>query len=97
MKTKCWRLLPVICLAFQAHAQQLPDWENPNVIGINKEEYHATLTLPSGKAACDEIVSLNGTWKFMWSADPEKRPADFYKSDFDVSGWDDIAVPGTWL
>nr|WP_235782377.1 sugar-binding domain-containing protein [Phocaeicola paurosaccharolyticus] len=96
MKTKCWRLLPVICLAFQAHAQQLPDWENPNVIGINEEEYHATLTLPSGKAACDEIVSLNGTWKFMWSADPEKRPADFYKSDFDVSGWDNIAVPGTW-
>ncbi|WP_366926724.1 glycoside hydrolase family 2 TIM barrel-domain containing protein [uncultured Bacteroides sp.] len=96
MKTKYWRLLPVICLAFQAHAQQLPDWENPNVIGINKEEYHATLTLPSGKAACDEIVSLNGTWKFMWSADPEKRPADFYKSDFDVSGWDNIAVPGTW-
>ena len=29
MKTKYWRLLPVICLAFQAHAQQLPDWENP--------------------------------------------------------------------
>lgn len=96
MKTKCWRLLPVICLAFQVHAQQLPDWENPNVIGINKEEYHATLTLPSGKAACNEIVSLNGTWKFMWSADPEKRPVDFYKSDFDVSGWDNIAVPGTW-
>lgn len=38
-------------------AQVVPGWENPAVIGINKEHYHTTLTLPSRKAECKEIVS----------------------------------------
>ena len=46
--------------------------------------------------ACKEIVSLNGQWLFHWAKDPESRPADFYREDFDVSGWDMITVPGNW-
>ena len=45
--------------ALYAGAQEVPDWENPIVVGINKEPYHATLTLPSQKADCKEIISLN--------------------------------------
>lgn len=30
--------------ALYAGAQEVPDWENPIVVGINKEPYHATLT-----------------------------------------------------
>lgn len=67
--------------ALYAGAQEVPDWENPIVVGINKEPYHATLTLPSQKVDCKEIISLNGKWRFQWSADPGKRPADFYKND----------------
>ena len=85
-------LLGTVC----ASAQVVPDWENPAVIGINKEHYHATLTLPSQKINCDEIVSLNGKWRFKWSPNPENRPVDFYKNDFDVSIWDEIVVPGNW-
>ena len=70
--------------ALYAGAQEVPDWENPIVVGINKEPYHATLTLPSQKADCKEIISLNGKWRFQWSADPGKRPADFYKNDFNI-------------
>ena len=40
--------------------------------------------------------TLNGTWKFHWVADPEKRPKDFFKPDYDVSDWDNIKVPATW-
>ena len=72
------------------------DWENPHVLGINKLPYHATLQLPSKWKECKEIVSLDGQWKFYWSKDPESRPADFYREDFDVSGWDNIKVPGNW-
>lgn len=79
-----------------SYAQELPDWENPAVIGINKEHYHATLTLPSRKTDCKEIVSLNGKWRFKWSPDPDSRPVDFYKNDYDTDGWDMIAVPGSW-
>ena len=78
-----------------AHAQQR-EWENPHVFGINKLPYHATLQLPSREAECKEIVSLDGKWSFHWSKDPESRPADFYRDDYDVSSWDKIIVPGNW-
>ena len=81
-------------LAITAHAQN--DWENPHVLGINKLPYHATLQLPSKWKECKEIVSLDGQWLFHWSKDPDSRPADFYLEDFDVSGWDNIKVPGNW-
>ena len=79
-----------------AQAQQVHDWENPAVLGINKLPYHATLQLPSKQKECKEIVSLDGEWFFHWSKDPDARPADFYKEDFDIGGWDKIAVPGNW-
>ena len=77
-------------------AQEVHDWENPHVLGINKLPYHATLQLPSKWKECKEIVSLDGQWKFHWSKDPDSRPADFYREDYDVSGWDNIMVPGNW-
>ena len=82
-------------LAITAQAQT-HDWENPHVLGINKLPYHATLQLPSKQKECREIQSLDGRWKFHWSKDPESRPADFYREDYDVSGWDKITVPGNW-
>ena len=85
-----------LALSLQAGAQGLPDWEDPRIIGINKEAYHATLTLPSQKAECEEVRSLDGQWKFRWSKDPLHRPADFYREDSDTSGWDEITVPGNW-
>ena len=82
-------------LAITAQAQT-HDWENPHVLGINKLPYHATLQLPSKWKECQEIVSLDGQWQFHWSKDPESRPADFYREDFDVNNWDKIKVPGNW-
>lgn len=94
MKLKLFTLL--LLSASYAGAQVAPDWENPAIVGINKEPYHATLTLPSTKAACSEIISLNGNWHFKWSPDPDSRPVDFYKNDFNTDGWDLITVPGSW-
>ena len=85
-------------------AQGNPDWENPAVIGINKEPPHATLmpyetleqALKLEREASPFYKSLNGTWKFHWVKTPEERPVDFYKPEFDVSGWDEIPVPSNW-
>ena len=82
-------------LAIQAQAQ-VHDWENPAVLGINKLPYHATLQLPSKEKECKEIVSLDGQWLFHWSRNPEERPIDFYKEDYNVSQWGKINVPGNW-
>jgi beta-galactosidase len=86
-------LVSVLCLEAQA---QVRDWENPSVLGINKLPYHATLQLPSLEKECKEIVSLDGQWLFHWSRNPEERPADFYKENYDVSQWGRITVPGNW-
>ena len=105
------RILPLLTLLLSSsfgsvsiHAQNAQsesaapkhDWENPRVLGINKLPYHSTLQLPSLEAACKEIVSLDGQWLFHWAKNPEERPADFYKQDFDTQGWDRIHVPGNW-
>ncbi len=78
--------------------------EDPQCLGINKEPYHATLmpygsleeALKANRLASSQCRSLNGNWKFNWVATPDKRPKDFYKTDFDVSGWKEIPVPSNW-
>ena len=77
-------------------AQSMPDWENPQVLGINKLPYHVTLGNPSTHSSNPQITYLDGVWKFHWSPDPDSRPADFYEAGYDVSGWDDIHVPCDW-
>ena len=84
-----------LCATIVASAQS-HDWENPAVLGINKLPYHATLQLPSREKDCKEIVSLDGQWLFHWSPNPEERPEDFYREDYDVSQWGKINVPGNW-
>ena len=77
-------------------APDAPDWENPYIIGINKEPYHATLDLPGQIASRGDVMTLDGTWKFKWSADPQSRPENFFLEDYDCSGWDNIVVPCPW-
>jgi len=43
----------------------------------------------------ERVKSLNGTWDFHWSPNPQSRPVDFYKSEFDISNWKTIQVPST--
>ena len=80
------------------------EWNNQYVSGVNKEQA-CQLDIPfSSLEEAKELPienspyykSLNGIWKFNWVADPEKRPVDFYKPDFDVEKWDNIKVPATW-
>ncbi len=80
------------------------DWENPAVVGINKEPGHVSTT---SFATFDEarkgewesaasVLVLNGMWKFHWAPKPAERPKEFYEVGFDVSSWNDINVPGNW-
>lgn len=84
-----------LCLSPTAKAETR-DWENPQIVGINKLPYHATLQLPSKENECGEIVSLDGKWYFKWARNPEERPKGFEKPDYDVAQWDKIMVPGNW-
>jgi beta-galactosidase len=81
-----------------------PDWENPDIVGINKEPGHCTLipysdietALKANRKASSFYRSLNGNWKFHWVRKPADRPRDFYKPGYDVSNWDLIPAPSNW-
>jgi beta-galactosidase len=87
-----------------AAAGQANDWEDPGMIGRNKEAPHATLmpfpdattALQGDRTASPWFKSLNGSWKFHWSRNPAERPVDFHRPDFDISEWDEIPVPSNW-
>ena len=89
-----------------------PYWEDETMFGENKEPGHATyIPYPNTAAMMADkdfyrhpwvssqsasVVSLNGTWRFHFVDEPSKRPTDFYKEDYDVSGWDTLPVPSNW-
>ena len=84
----------LLSFVYASHGQEVNDWENPQVVGINKEPYHATLTLPSKRYSCGECESLDGMWNIRWYPRPERRTIEFYEQGFDISGWDEIVVHG---
>ncbi|MDE6095615.1 MAG: DUF4981 domain-containing protein [Muribaculaceae bacterium] len=84
------------CLHVSAAVFKGTEWEDPEVVGIDKIDYHATLVLPSHRDAWEEWTTLDGDWKFRCSPDPWVRPSGFFQENYDVSSWDDIIVPGPW-
>ena len=78
--------------------------ETPECLGINKEPAHATLmpyanlteALKGDPHASSFSKTLNGTWKFNYVSWPQQRPADFYKTGYNVDRWDNIQVPSSW-
>lgn len=103
--TSCIFLLATVFafITFDSSAAN-PDWENPKVYSVNRLSPRATAypyqsiaaALEGNPSLSDYVKSLNGKWKFHYSATPEQRPADFYMPSYDVSGWEDINVPANW-
>ncbi|MDE6462718.1 MAG: DUF4981 domain-containing protein [Muribaculaceae bacterium] len=87
-------------------------WEDQSVFAVNKEEAHATTVPYPTEAAMmadktffdtpwvqtrsSRVKLLNGVWKFNFVDEPSKRPTDFFKEGYDVSGWDNLPVPSNW-
>lgn len=79
---------------------QQPFWENPLINEINKEPYrshffsYSSINNALNSLPDERMICLNGEWNFYWSPNPEVRPINFYKDDYDISKWDKIMVPG---
>lgn len=80
------------------------EWQSPELLSLNKEQPHAWFfdfkTVEEARAVLPYQStywqSLDGVWKFHWAPDPDHRPLEFYRADFDASAWDDLAVPSCW-
>jgi beta-galactosidase len=104
MKKICSILLIVAIPAGLLYSQLHPDWENPEVFEKNQVSPHATLmpydrldqALDNKRKESPNHLTLNGTWEFNWSGNPDLAPSGFYLDGFDRSGWDRIRVPSNW-
>ena len=91
-------------ISITTYAQQLNDWENPELTGLNNEPPHALFhPYLDVKAAMDDkvdnspfFINLNGKWKFNFVTSPDDRPLSFFEENFDDQSWDEISVPSDW-
>lgn len=109
MRTLLSKLCFLASISFTAHAtgQELKEWQNPKLTGLNNEPPHATMVIcPDGKTARSiQLVnnherakspfyrSLNGEWKYHYSPNFSQRLSDFWETNYNDSSWPKIAVP----
>ncbi len=71
-----------------------PKWlTDPQVFQVNRLPAHASYMVRGADGAPLE-QTLDGAWKFFYAQTPGASPQEFYREGYDVSGWDEIAVPG---
>lgn len=94
----------VLFLLLPTYSQDLPEWQDPSVVQVNRELPHATRfsfsseeeALEMKKEVSENFMLLNGDWKFMYSPNPDSRPKKFHRKRFNDSDWDRIPVPSNW-
>ncbi len=80
------------------------DWENPQLLSVNRQPAHATSIPYADDATAFAGVSgaspffrlLNGNWKFSCLPSPEAVPTGFEATEYDASDWDTLPVPSNW-
>lgn len=89
-------------LALRAAAPAEPEpWQNPGALHEGTEPPAATMTVFADEASARTldaarspfVHSLNGQWKYHWSATPAARVPGFWHTDFNDSAWTTIRVP----
>jgi beta-galactosidase len=90
--------------SFSQHSNLFADIENPLVVGRNKLQPTA-FAIPYATAdqafennweASPWFKSLNGSWHFKFAERLSERPDDFFKSEYQPAGWDQVPVPSNW-
>lgn len=80
------------------------EWDTQHINSVNREKPHAgmisfgsvTDLLSKSKEESPYYKSLNGNWKFKWVERPDLAPEGFEATDYDISSWSIIPVPGIW-
>jgi beta-galactosidase len=96
----------VVALLIQvgAGAAEVREWQQPEIVSLNKERPHNTLVPYPDTAsalAMDRQTSpyfklLNGNWRFHWSKTPAEAPEGFEQPGYADADWDLLPVPSNW-
>jgi len=107
MTTTLFSILTIVLAGYSYGTSQFPDgteWQSPENLAFNKEQPHSWFFSFTDVASATKVLpdssnlwmSLDGDWKFNWVPNPDERPADFYRTDYDDNAWDIIPVPSNW-
>ena len=80
------------------------EWQDPSITRLGTlAQQSFSIPYPNEKQALqdawmksDNILSLNGTWKFNFANRFVDRAIGFEKEDFNTSNWANIKVPADW-
>ena len=80
------------------------EWNDLQVNEVNRFDLHTNFfayqneneAMTGDISRSANYLSLHGPWKFLWVANADQRPTDFYKTDLDDSAWKTMQVPAIW-
>ncbi len=96
--------LAALGLTSAIQAQTFNEWRDPDVNSVNRSTMHTNyFAYESSEKATTGIkensknfMTLNGCWKFNWVKNADARPTDFYQTNFNDKGWNELKVPALW-
>lgn len=97
-------LAALLIMASLSATAQKNEWQNPEVNEVNRAPMHTNYfayesidgAAKGVKEQSANFMTLNGNWKFNWVRNSDQRPMDFFRTDFNDKGWDNMKVPGVW-
>ncbi len=96
-------LISLLLSAVGIYAQTFTEWKDPKVNEKDRLPMHSAFfayesegAAAQGKTASERFLTLDGKWNFNWSENPENRPTDFYRTDYNDAGWGTMPIPGMW-
>jgi beta-galactosidase len=108
----CWPMLPksflllsipFLLLPGRFFAQGRAEWQNPEIVELNREPmraasfpFRSAAEADQGWESASNFESLNGLWKFKWVPRPSALPEEFYMVKFEDFVWDNFPVPSNW-
>ncbi len=103
MKLFITLLASVLLSLVSWHGFAQNDWENPQVVGVNKLPPRASFfsyvneqESTKDKEQARNFISLNGLWKFKLANKPADMIANFHSTQFNDNEWDNLPVPSNW-
>ncbi|HUQ59569.1 glycoside hydrolase family 2 TIM barrel-domain containing protein [Lentzea sp.] len=82
-----------------------PEWNNNiGIFAVNAQPAHATFmpyadlqqALAGDRTTSPFRLDLTGTWRFKHVTRPADRDQNFWRADYDDSGWATLPVPSNW-
>jgi len=88
-------LLGLFAFSLSLTAQLPTELQTPEIVSVNRMPMRASafafeskeLAVKRTKESSKYFLSLNGDWRFNWVQNPNERPKNFFKTDFDDSKW----------